>query len=291
MKHLSPVILATALLALPAAAQSSVWKIQSGDHVIFLGGTCHLLRPDSFPLPTEFDTAFAAAETMVLETDLARMNSPEAQQLLLARGRYGDNASLKSAVNDEAWIALEQYCQRTGTSLEQLNQFKPWLVALTITVVELQKLGFTQEGVDQYFFKRAQNAGKPLADLEPFEEHIGFITNMGVGHESEMLISTLAELDGIPQMFEGVIGAWKAGDLKSLDALILRDMRTEFPSIYQELIVNRNQAWLPRLERMLQSPPTEFVLVGAGHLAGAQGLIAQLKRRGFAVEQLVDQRP
>jgi len=287
MKNLFSFVLLTTLVASPVVAQSSVWKIQSGDNIVYLGGTCHLLRADNFPLPTEFDAAFAAAETIFLETDLARMQTVEAQQLLLARGRYGDNASLKSAVNDEAWLAVEQYCERTDISLTQLNQFRPWLVAVTVTVIELQKLGFVQEGVDFHYHQRATEAGKTLEGLEPFEEHIGFITNMGAGHESEMLISTLNDLDQIPQMFDGVITAWKSGDLKTLDSLILRDMKTEFPSVYQELIVKRNLAWLPRIEEMLQSTPTELVLVGVGHLAGSEGLIAQLERRGFLLEQLV----
>lgn len=288
MKHAFTFSLLAAALTGPVAAQSSVWKIQSDDNVVYLGGTCHLLRADNFPLPTEFDTAFAAAETICLETDLDRMQSVEAQQLLLARGRYSENASLKSAVNDDAWFALEEYCERSNVSIEQLNQFKPWLVVISITVNELQKLGFIEEGVDFHYFQRAKEAGKTLTSLEPFEEHIGFITNMGAGHESEMLISTVDELDEIPQMFDGVIAAWRSGDLNGLDDLTLRDMKSEFRSVYQELIVNRNQAWLPRIEAMLQSPPTEFVLVGAGHLAGSDGLIAQLKRRGFLVEQIVD---
>jgi hypothetical protein len=64
-------------------------------------------------------------------------------------------------------------------------------------------------------------------------------------------------------------------------------MRAESPEIYDELIVQRNQNWMPELEKLMRSDPVEFVLVGAGHLAGKDGLIAALQARGCAVEQIV----
>ena len=37
---------------------ASIWLVRSGDNVIYLGGTVHLLRPSDYPLPDEFDEAY-----------------------------------------------------------------------------------------------------------------------------------------------------------------------------------------------------------------------------------------
>ncbi len=59
------------LLLIPAIAQgqSSVWKISKGAQTLYIGGTCHILRLDDYPLPAEFDLAYAAADKLVLEVD------------------------------------------------------------------------------------------------------------------------------------------------------------------------------------------------------------------------------
>ena len=63
-------------------------------------------------------------------------------------------------------------------------------------------------------------------------------------------------------------------------------MRDEFPAAYQTLLVNRNNAWMGKIEGMAESAQTEFVVVGALHLAGTDGLLEQLDARGYRVTRL-----
>jgi uncharacterized protein YbaP (TraB family) len=80
--------------------------------------------------------------------------------------------------------------------------------------------------------------------------------------------------------------AWREGDQKKMAALSLEEMRTEFPDIYQQLLVGRNKNWLPRIESMLKDPEVELVLVGAMHLLGEDGVLELLRKRGYHLEQL-----
>jgi uncharacterized protein YbaP (TraB family) len=41
-----------------------------------------------------------------------------------------------------------------------------------------------------------------------------------------------------------------------------------------------------QIERFLQTPKSYFVAVGAGHLIGDEGILSQLQRKNFSVEQL-----
>ena len=80
--------------------------------------------------------------------------------------------------------------------------------------------------------------------------------------------------------------AWRKGDNRELIKVALAPWLADFPELYQSLLVKRNTAWLPQLEAMLASPEVEYVLVGALHLVGKDGVINMLESRGYQVEQL-----
>jgi uncharacterized protein YbaP (TraB family) len=284
-----PLLLATLALLLPispALAETSVWKVTKGDRTVYLGGTCHLLRPADLPLPAEFDQAYAAAQKVYFETDIARMLSPDMQQIIMTRGLYEAGQTLQFGVDPDAWGKIEAYCAKAGLPMANVTRMKPWLFVIVVTGLELQKLGVTQEGADVIYFKRAKTDNKPVGHLETFEAHIDFITGMGAGRESEMVRSGLDDLAQSIADFPKLLAAWRAGDLDAVEKEMLEEMRAKYPDIYKQLIVTRNNAWLGTIDDLLKSPEVEFVLAGFGHFAGPEGLIELLRKRGCEITQL-----
>ncbi len=279
-------LLGLCLVPLSLPAQSSVWKVTRGTSTLYLGGTCHVLRAADLPLPREFDQAFAASSALYFETDVGRLQSPETQQLVLAEGMFMDGRTLDKVLTPAAWSAVKAHGARAGLPVEQLVMMKPWLLTVMMTVLELQKLGVTMEGVDLRYFKQAAAAGKKTGELETFERHLQFLTQMGAGHESEMVTRSIEDLSELPTLLHQLLAAWKAGDDAKIDELMLKDMRAKHPAIYRELIVSRNVAWLPKIEELAKSPEVEFVLVGVGHMSGKDGLITRLRAKGYTVTQL-----
>lgn len=284
--RLLPAVAGLLALASSAAAESSVWKVTRGGNTLYLGGTSHVLRQSDFPLPAEFDTAYAASAALYFETDVARLKSPEMQQIVLARGMFTDGSTLEKVLTPEAWQAVVAYCQKSGLPVAQFGRMKPWMFTVMIAALELQKLGLSLEGVDVHFHRKAAAAGKKTGELESFERHISYLTELGAGHESEMIASSIEETAELPEKLNGLLGAWKAGDLAKLDELMLVEMRAKYPAIFKSLLVERNEAWLPKLDELLKTPEVEFVLAGVGHMPGKEGLLARLRERGCTVEQV-----
>ena len=52
------------------------------------------------------------------------------------------------------------------------------------------------------------------------------------------------------------------------------------------LLANRNAAWIPIMEKAMQTKPT-FFAVGAGHLGGEKGVLSLLKKQGFVVRPVL----
>jgi uncharacterized protein YbaP (TraB family) len=48
----------------------------------------------------------------------------------------------------------------------------------------------------------------------------------------------------------------------------------------------RNQNWVPKIDGYLRRGDKYFVVVGAGHIGGPNGLLALLKARRCKIEQL-----
>ena len=59
----------------------------------------------------------------------------------------------------------------------------------------------------------------------------------------------------------------------------------KYPAAYQSLIVERNNNWMPQLEKCLARTTPCMVVVGAAHLVGPDGLLTLLQRKGYRVEQ------
>ncbi len=269
-----------------AVADTSVWSVSSGGNTLYLGGTVHLLRPGDYPLPDEFEQAYQASSQLYFETDISSMGDLAVQTQMLQQLTYSDERTLKTVLNEEAYAALTEYTAGTGLPLMMLEKFKPGLLVSTLQILEFQSMGFTPQGVDVYFNSRAMSDGKYLGQLESVQEQIGFIAAMGEGNESEFILLSLRELDEIDELMEEMIGAWRSGNDSNLSELFVDDMKQEAPELYDSLLLQRNLKWIPQIDRMLQDADTEFVLVGAAHIVGENGLLDLLADKGYQIKQL-----
>jgi hypothetical protein len=268
------------------AAESSVWKAQKGANTLYLGGTCHILRETDYPLPPEFDRAYRASDVVVFETDLGRFQEPEAQQKLLASSLYTDGSTIENHLSPAAYKELTVYCEANGIPLLPLQGFKPSMLMTVLSLLELMKMGVTQRGVDLFYYEMAQKDKKGIVGLETVEEQIYFVSTMADGSENEFVSHSIKDLGTVRQQFDALAHAWRTGDAEKLNGIMNSDLKKRLPKLYKKLISDRNRNWLPTIEAFLKTPKTEFILVGAGHLVGPDGIVEVLKKKGYSVEKL-----
>jgi hypothetical protein len=216
---------------------------------------------------------------------MQKLQSPEFQAIMMRELSYSGGRNLRQVVNQNTYQALEQFFTTRGIPMATIIGFKPGMVSMMMTMVELQRLGLAGVGVDAYYSAKSIDDRKPLGQLETVEAQIAFIANMGAGQIDEMLIYALADIERLPDLMNAMKHAWRQGNMTELKAIGITPFKKEFPEIYQSLIVDRNNAWLPKIEAMLKSSEVELVLVGALHLAGEDGLLSQLVARGYEVRQ------
>ncbi len=268
-------------------AKAPVWKVSKGDQYLYLGGTIHLLSENDYPLPAGFDTAYDNTDKIVLETDLAALEAPEVQGQLLNAMSYQDHRGLSNVLDRDVYDQLDTLLKSKGIPIAVFDRFTPAGAIMALTQFELQRLNLIgDDGVDIYFSKQAIRDGKKASFLESFEEQLGFIKSMNQLDPNQVIKSGLKDITQLESAWSELLSAWKTGNLVALEELAIRDMKRDFPNMYQTVLVKRNKAWLEEIEAMMLTKDKEFVLVGALHMAGEEGLVNRLKAVGFIVKQL-----
>ena len=264
---------------------SSVWEISKNGSTLYLGGSVHILREKDFPLPKEFDMAFERSSIVVLEIDIDKMANPEILQYFLAQMILPQGETLETILNPEAYSLLKEKCEVFGIPVENVSSFKPSMVINILTVLEIQNSGFLQQGVDMYYLEKAKEAEKSLDFLESVETQIDIIVSMGEGYESDYVMYSLQDLENTTEAVVSIVSDWKNGVTAITESSIM-EMKKNWPVIYKDLLRDRNNAWMLRLEEYLTTAPVEFVIVGLAHLHGPDGLLKQFEQSGCTVKQL-----
>ena len=274
-----------AFISVSANAETSLYEITKGDQKMYLGGTIHVLRNSDYPLPPEFEQAYENAKILVLETDLKKASSPEFGQQMAQAFMYSDGKNLSQDLKPALWKELQAFSDKRQFPLGQMSMFKAMFVSLSLSIAEMQRQGFgVGQGVDSYFYQKAILSGKATQELETTGDVLTHLTALADVDANLIIKATLRDLHKMDGMLEKSVGYWRSGELEKLDKEMAADMRKETPEIYQQLLVARNQAWLPKIEQMLTTPDVELVLVGSLHLSSKDGLLAQLKQRGYNIK-------
>lgn len=273
------------LCSVSVSAETSLYEITKGDQKIYLGGTIHVLRNSDYPLPAEFEQAYDNAKILVLETDMKKASSPEFGQQMAQAFMYSGGKNLSQDLQPKLWQELQAFADERQFPLEQMSMFKAMFVSLSLSMAEMQHNGFgVGQGVDTYFYQKALLSGKAIQELETTDEVLGQLASLADMDANLVIKGTLRDLHKMEGVLEKALAYWRVGDLEKLDKEMAADMRKETPEIYQQLLIARNQAWLPKIEKMFSSPEVELVLVGSLHLSSKEGLLSQLEKRGYKIK-------
>jgi uncharacterized protein YbaP (TraB family) len=279
-------VLSSAKAPLRAQNHDFIWKASRGPSVVYLVGSVHLLSKDYYPLSPTLDKAFKETDLLVEELHLGQMAQIESQMTILMRGMLPSGQTLDKVVSPATFALVSERVKSLGLPIEPLSRFKPWALALTLLGLEWQAAGFDAElGLDKHFYDQAVAAGKEVQGLETIEFQISRFDEMSAEEQDRMLASTLRELETEKASVTTLADAWKAGDASTVEKIVLQELRKE-PGMYQRLLVDRNKDWMPKIEALFSRKGRSFVVVGAAHLVGPDGLLALLRAKGYAIEQL-----
>lgn len=270
-----------------AFADPAAWQVRGaqGNEVVLLGSV-HYLRDTDYPLPGLVDTLYGRADRLVMELDLDDLDPLAMQTSLLRAAMLPSGSSLPDVLGPRLYRTAERHADELGFDLATLDGFQPWLVAVTLLDVGMNRLGYRAErGVEQHLLARALRDDKPISGLETMETQISVFESLSQREQQAFLEQTLNELDTADSIMDEMVAAWREGQLESLAASLMSEF-TDFPRLYEALVKERNNAWVARVESLLQDDSNYLVVVGALHLVGEDSLIDLLEARGLTVSTI-----
>jgi uncharacterized protein YbaP (TraB family) len=280
--------------AQPAAAsarQALLWKVSDADNSVYLLGSFHLLKQDDYPLPKEIDAAFEDAESLVFEVDPREMTAPDTMATIQKYAAYDAGKSLSTVLPKTTHDKLGNLMSASGGSVQALEQSEPWMVSLSLLLGITNALGFKADlGMDRHLMARAAEAGKPTAGLETIDDQMKAMDSVPHAEQAQGLEEFLEDPKKAVQQLQDMHDWWRAGDVARLDSDMRAEMARKSPESYRLLDVERNKAWLPKVEARLKDSKADdtLVVVGSLHLLGADGLVEKLRAKGYAVERVCE---
>jgi len=263
-----------------------LWRVNKGDATIYLAGSVHVLRPSDYPLPDALESAFKSCDGLVEEIDLTHFDPDAAQLEMMRLGAYPSGHSLKTDLPPDIYQRISELARQQKVDMAMLEPMKPWLASIVLLDNQLVAKGYDPtSGVDIHFADEAEAVHKPVIGLEKASFQLGLLAQLPDKAQQAMLLQSLDQASNVHDDMEDMMTAWHRGDTTEME----KELKQEFvpyPDIYKTVLVQRNQNWIPQLEKLAASGKQYFVVVGALHLVGPDGVLASLEKDGYKIEQL-----
>jgi len=272
-----------------ATTKSFIWEIKTKNKKSsYLVGSIHMLDKSVYPLNDVFEKAFKVSDCLVVEANVADEKKMELGLLTMKLGTYKDEKTLKNSISPETYKLASEKLKSLGLDITGLNKFKPWMVAMTIAATEMMQMGFNPDlGIDRHFLNMANS--KEILELEGAKFQINLFNGLSEEEQELFLFHTVTDESNTELEFKAMIKAWLAGDDKELEELVERNIK-KYPKLkgmYYKLVDERNVNMTKTIDDFIKTTPkTYFVVVGAAHLVGKNGLINLLKKKGYTLKQL-----
>lgn len=274
------------LLALPALGNAQLlWEI-SGNHLkqkSYLFGSHHLVPISFLDSIKGIYPAFNSCENVVGEIIL---DDPAVIKKLQQAAVITTGKTTKDWLTDAQYAVADSILKSTiGMGLQELRFFKPAMIE-NIYVLALYDRYFQRDEdfqIDSYFQKIGKKEGKRLFSLETVEEQIQLLLeNKSLEEQAQSLYETLTSSAELLTQIEALNEKYLAQDLNGLLELNNNDT-TQTEEERFALIDKRNIRWAEILPKQL-ALGNNFIIVGAMHLPGENGLIHLLQKQGYKVK-------
>lgn len=273
-----------------------MWRLDYLGNTSYILGSVHFLKKEMYPLQAEIEDAFALSEFLVVEADISADKMSQHLILTMQKGMYEGEETLKHNLSEKTYRLAEDVLKKNGMDIAFYQKFKPWFLALTISGMELMKMGYDPSfGVDKYFIDRvARLAGdgnstpKKILELEGIPFQINLFASFSREENDQFLFYSLQEVFQYQKEIENLVMAWQKGDAALMEQLleVKPDQFTELGSMHKIFIVDRNLAMAGKIFDYLKTGNVYFIVVGAAHLIGNQGILRLLEQKGVSLSQI-----
>ncbi len=271
-------------------ARHFFWKVSSPTATVYLLGAIHVRPHTPLQVPEIVERAFEASDYVGFEYDLSQQAEVQRDYPRYVRDHfsYPPGDSLPNHLTLGQWQAVQKAAAMEGVPVSEIQNLKPCIVndylARRGRLEGLKPL--KQNGIDSIFLRKALKAGKPVFGMEFWYEPFQVLDSLPEPEQVYYLFGSSAASLNQVRFVDEIFADWKTGNTVDMASLMYSGLAPDDRAIMEKILVQRNQYWIPQMDRILASRGTYFIVVGSGHLVGSYGLPALLSQKGYPVKQL-----
>lgn len=276
-----------------AEDKALLWKITEAgvEEPSYLYGTIHLIGKDDYFLTEATQQAFESVRHVAFEIDMAEMTDMSKLMPLMMKAFMSSGTTLEELLTEEEYEMVSAHFEKIGLPMMFVNRIKPMFLSMLggEGMFDMDNLmgGGGESSTLSYemeFMSMAQERKMSVEGLETAVYQMSMFDSIPYSVQAKMLVDAVkGGGENSEDQFKEMVDLYKAQDITAM--LYLMDGEGGIAGYEDLLLVQRNRNWIPVMADMMKQRPT-FFAVGAGHLAGEEGVIALLRKAGYTVEPL-----
>lgn len=283
---LLPLLAALALAGCQRAPEvhPALWLVEGpGGQKAWLFGTIHALHDPVDWRSGKVEAALKDSDRLLVE--VARIE--QAPAIFAELSRSPGLPPLRERLSPEMRATFDAVTARYKLDPAAFDGLETWAAALALQQAIAAAEGIENEnGVDRALV--ADYADERMGQVEEFEGARRQLTIFDTLAEPDqrVLLESVLRDGAAPQGNDRAIQqGWARGDLGPIQAETERGFLND-PELREALLTGRNRDWAKQLAALLKRGAHPFVAVGAGHMAGPEGLPALLAAQGYRVTRI-----
>jgi len=246
----------------------------------YLFGTIHAICPEDLIISELIKNKISNSDQMYLEID---MDDPSLMLNSIQGMTMKDGSTLKKLLSEEDYKIVNNYFKDSvGFDLGRMAKAKPILISAFLYG---KMLGCKMPSAfDVSLMQEAKSQKKEIFGLETLQEQMEVLDKIPYKKQADMLVEMIKDFKKSSLELKKLLSDYKEQDLDKLYV----DMQKSSDGIqdYQkDLLSVRNKKWIPIIEKQIKEKSTFFAF-GAAHLAGKDGVIQLLRKKGFKVKPI-----
>jgi uncharacterized protein len=257
-----------------------LWRVVNAPAPFYIVGSMHELRKSDSDVATEFNKEIDQSQKFIFERDPANNDPTDLWRKLNANTTYPRGVTIQQKVRPSTFALLTRIAR---IPLGAYETQKPWAIAAFNLKAQGMDTVKSRWSVDHYIYEKIRHRAD-TAGLETIDEFVRSFSEMDDRESESFLLQSIEYGQRSPELLDETIAAWESGSRSRIYELYAP--RRNGSDGYWRWIEKRTALWIPRIEDAIKSRKPTMVIVGALHVSGPRGVIAELEKRGYKLEQL-----
>ena len=254
---------------------SILWALTSSlaQSPSYLAGTMHVRDGRAFYGIDAIKNCIRQTSYVATEIDLSSQRAD--QRVLFSMPAKQGLSTLFTA---RQWQKIDRVCK-----LHMNVPLSFFETSYPMVVMNLMLASFLQSempvSLDQYITDLAQKHNIAIGGIETFEEQMSVFKMISIRLQSKGLLDFCRRYKTYKTQLKKMLKHYMTGDIYTLQKMAKKGIGKN----RKVLLYNRNYIMADRIAALTHNQPS-FIAIGAGHLAGAKGVLRLLKQKGFQLE-------